>query len=218
LPRARTHEGDSELYQRGLLGPRQGAQGRRASDRIGRGERPEHEKGAGELIAVLHWYISESFANHSVEERVDLVGSHHINFLVALGQSGSADQSFFDHPHASHSVNILDVHVVQFLQVLLYLRFGQLRLGLEGQHVVVHLIARPPQDDPVFEEVVLRLLLGEVAVGRGLFRLRSTSRPKGFKKNYRLRAEFDNIFLAFLGMKVAIDKIISNVSTVSISW
>ncbi len=70
----------------------------------------------------------------------------------------------------------------------------------------------------MLEEVVLRLLLGEVAVGRGLFRLRSTSRPKGFKKNYRLRAEFDNIFLAFLGMKVAIDKIISNVSTVSISW
>ncbi len=60
------------------------------------------------------------------------MGSHHINFLVALGQSGSADQSFFDHAHASHSVNILDVHVVQFLQVLLYLGFGQLRLGFEG--------------------------------------------------------------------------------------
>jgi hypothetical protein len=60
---------------------------------------------------------------------------------------------------------------------LLNLWLGELLVGLEGQHVVVHLFSRPVQDYLVLDELILWMLSGKSAVLRNLNERDFTSRP-----------------------------------------
>ncbi len=60
---------------------------------------------------------------------------------------------------------------------MLYLWLGQLLVGLERQHVVVHLFTRPVQDYFMLDELILWVLSGKSAVLRDLSEGRFTSRP-----------------------------------------
>lgn len=79
----------------------------------------------------------------------------------------SSHHVFGDFTHVAYCVQFLDVELVEFFYVLFEFGFGKVLLGFEREDVIVDLLARAPQEEGNFEELVLRVGSGEVAVSWG---------------------------------------------------
>jgi hypothetical protein len=57
---------------------------------------------------------------------------HDIDFFITFSQPWSSNTVTFNDSHVSYSVYLLNINVIQFLQVLFYLRFSQFLVSLKS--------------------------------------------------------------------------------------
>lgn len=132
---------------------------------------------------------------------------HHIHLLPISSFYWMTNYVSVHLPHIPHSVHLLHIYVIKLLNILPYFRFRQSLICFKHQNVVVNFLPRSVENHLFLKKFIFWVFFGKIFVFRNLSWELNTSKPKGFRKYYLCSVGFDNIFLAFLGIKLVIIKL-----------
>lgn len=115
-------------------------------------------------MIICHFKSIKSITNNTIKNWIDFVICHHINLLEILCDAWSSHFVSFNNSHVSHSIHLLNINVIKFLQVLLNFRLCEFLIGFKSKYVVIDILSGAPQYNFFLKKFIFWMLSGEIFI------------------------------------------------------